>query len=99
MTLSLAQLIVFLLIAAIAAWLAGMFFGVRYPFGFVGAFIAGLVGEWLMINVLHILLAPEVSYAGIPVITALVGALILAFLVALFVGGGWRGGWRRRRYI
>ncbi len=95
MTLSLAQLIVFLLIAAIAAWLAGVFFGVRYPFGFIGAFIAGLIGEWLMINVFHILLAPEVSFAGIPVITALVGALILAFLVALIVGGGWG----RRRYV
>ncbi len=95
MTLSLAQLIVFLLIAAIAAWLAGVFFGVRYPFGFIGAFIAGLIGEWLMINVFHILLAPEVSFAGIPVITALVGALILAFLVALIVGGGWS----RRRYV
>ncbi len=95
MTLSLAQLIVFLLIAAVAAWLAGVFFGVRYPFGFIGAFIAGLIGEWLMINVFHILLAPEVSFAGIPVITALVGALILAFLVALIVGGGWS----RRRYV
>lgn len=96
MTLSLAQLIVFLLIAAIAAWLAGMFFGVRYPFGFFGAFVAGIIGEWLMLNVFHVLLAPEVSYAGIPVITALVGALVLAFIVALVVGGGWR---HRRRYV
>ncbi len=95
MTLSLAQLIVFIVIAAIAAWLAGALLGFRYPFGFVGAFVAGIVGEWLMINVLHILLAPEVSYAGIPVITALVGALVLAFLVALALGGNWR----RRRYI
>ena len=95
MVLSLEQLIVFLLIAAIAAWMAGMLFGVRYPFGFVGAFVAALIGQWLMINVFRILLAPEISYAGIPIITALVGALILAFVVALVVGGGWR---RRRRY-
>lgn len=90
MVLSLAQLIVFLVIAAIAAWLAGALLGVRYPFGFIGAFIAGIIGEWLMLNIFHILLAPEVSYAGIPIITALVGALILAFLVALLLGGGWR---------
>ena len=70
MTLSLAQLIVFLLIAAVAAWLAGALLGFRYPFGFIGAFIAALIGEWLMINVFHILLAPEVSFAGIPVIRA-----------------------------
>ncbi len=91
MELSLSQLIVFLVIAAIAAWLVGMFFGTRYPFGFIGAFIAALIGEWLMLNVFHVLLAPEVSFAGIPVITVLVGALILAFLLALFLGGGWRG--------
>ncbi len=94
MVLSLAQIIVFLVIAAIAAWLAGYFLGVRYPFGFIGAFIAAIIGEWLMLNVFHVVLAPEVSYAGIPIITALVGALILAFIVALVLGGGWH----RRRY-
>ncbi len=94
MVLSLAQIIVFLVVAAIAAWLAGWFLGFRYPFGFIGAFIAAIIGEWLMLNVFHILLAPEVSFAGIPVITVLVGALILAFLVALLLGGGWH----RRRY-
>ncbi len=91
MVLSLAQLIVFLVIAAIAAWLAGMIFGFRYPFGFIGAFIAALIGEWLMLNVFHIILAPEVAFAGIPVITVLVGALILALLLAMLLGGGWRG--------
>lgn len=96
MVLSLAQIIVFLVIAALAAWLAGMVLGFRYPFGFIGAFIAAIIGEWLMINIFHILLAPEISFAGIPVITALVGALILAFIVALILGGGWRG---RRRYV
>ncbi len=95
MVLSLAQIIVFLVIAAIAAWLAGMVLGFRYPFGFIGAFIAAIIGEWLMLNIFHVLLAPEVSFAGIPVITALVGALILAFIVALVLGGGWRG----RRYV
>lgn len=95
MTLSLAQLIVFLVIAGLAAWIAGALLGFRYPFGFVGAFVAAIIGEWLMINVFHILLAPEVSYAGIPIITALVGALVLAFLVALAMGGNWR----RRRYV
>ncbi len=91
MVLSLAQLIVFLVIAAIAAWLAGMIFGYRYPFGFIGAFVAALIGEWLMLNVFHVLLAPEIAFAGIPVITVLVGALILAFLLAMLLGGGWRG--------
>ncbi len=97
MVLSLAQLIVFLVIAAIAAWLAGMFLGYRYPFGFVGAFVAALIGEWLMLNVFHVILAPEIAFEGIPVITVLVGALILAFLLAIVLGGGW-GGRRWHRY-
>jgi uncharacterized membrane protein YeaQ/YmgE (transglycosylase-associated protein family) len=93
MVLSLTQLIVYLLIALISAYLAAAMIGTRYPFGFVGAFIASLIGEWLMINVLHILLAPEVSYAGIPIVTAIAGALILAFIWALIVTGGSRRRW------
>ncbi|MCL4490053.1 MAG: GlsB/YeaQ/YmgE family stress response membrane protein [Chloroflexi bacterium] len=95
MVISLAQLIVYVLIGILAAWIAMAAMGVRYPFGFIGAFVAAIVGEWLMISVLRIILAPEVSYAGIPIITALVGALILAFLVAVVLGGGWRGRYRR----
>ncbi len=86
MTLTLTQIIVYIVIALISAYLAGAMFGTRYPFGFVGAFVAALIGEWLMINVLHILLAPEVSYGGVPIITAIVGALIVAFLVAVVAG-------------
>ncbi len=93
MELSLAQLIVYLLIAVISAYLAGAILGTGYPLGFLGAFIASLIGEWLMINVFHIILAPEVSYAGIPIITAIVGALIVAFLLALIFRGTSRRRW------
>jgi uncharacterized membrane protein YeaQ/YmgE (transglycosylase-associated protein family) len=93
--LSLVQIIVFVLIGVIAAYLAGAMFRGGYPMGFLGAFLAALIGEWLMINVLHIILAPEVSYAGIPIITALVGAILLALLWAMIAGGGWGRRWRR----
>ncbi len=93
MVLTLPQLLVYLLIAIIAAYLAGMIIHTAYPLGFVGAFLAGLIGEWLMLNVFHILLAPEISYAGIPIITALVGALILALIWAVAVSGGRRRHW------
>ncbi|MDE3088951.1 MAG: GlsB/YeaQ/YmgE family stress response membrane protein [Chloroflexota bacterium] len=86
MTLTLTQLIVYIVIAVVSAYLAGAIFGTRYPSGFLGAFLASLIGEWLMINVLHVLLAPEVSYGGVPIITAVVGALILAFLWAVVAG-------------
>jgi len=93
MTLTLTQLVVYIVIAVVSAYLAGAIFGTRYPFGFLGAFLASLVGEWLMINVLHVLLAPEVSYGGVPIITAVVGALILAFLWAVVAGSRHRRRW------
>ena len=96
MVLSLVEILVYVLIAIIAAYLAAAMIGTRYPFGFVGAFIAALLGQWLMINVLRIILAPEVSYAGVPIVTALVGALVLALIWAFFVSGGYNyRRWRR----
>jgi uncharacterized membrane protein YeaQ/YmgE (transglycosylase-associated protein family) len=94
MTLTLTQLIVYIVIAVISAYLAAAVIRTRYPFGMPGAFVASLVGEWLMINVLHVFLAPEVAYGGVPIITAIAGALILAFLWAV-VAGSRRG----RRWI
>ncbi|HEV2014200.1 MAG TPA: hypothetical protein VGR77_10000 [Candidatus Dormibacteraeota bacterium] len=37
------------------------------PGGLIGAVVAGLVGAWLMVDVLHIVLVPEFSLGGIPV--------------------------------
>ena len=93
MTLTLTQLIVYIVIAVVSAYLAGRLMKARYPFGFAGAFVASLVGEWLMIDVLHILLAPEVSYGGVPLITGIVGALIVAFVWAVVAGDQHRRRW------
>ncbi len=94
MSLTLTQLIVYIVIAGLSTYLAARVIRTRYPFGFVGALIAALVGEWLMINVLHILLAPEISYGGVPIITAIAGALILALLWAVVADNT-----RRRRWV
>jgi uncharacterized membrane protein YeaQ/YmgE (transglycosylase-associated protein family) len=95
MQLTLVQIIVYVLIAGISAFLAMRLFGTGYPFGFFGAFLAALVGEWLMVNVLHIVLAPDVSYGGVPILTAVVGALILAVLWAVVTGSKRRHHHRR----
>jgi uncharacterized membrane protein YeaQ/YmgE (transglycosylase-associated protein family) len=94
MELTLVQIIVFILIAGVSAFLAMRVFGTGYPFGFCGAFLAALLGERLMVNVLHIVLAPEISNGGVPIITAVVGALILAVAWAVVTGGK-----RRRRWL
>ncbi len=87
MELSLAQLIVYLVIAVVAAFLAGALVRTSSPYGFLSAFIAALFGEWLIINVFHIFVAPEISYQGVPVITALIGAVIVVAIWALITGG------------
>ena len=56
----------------------------------LGAFF----GKWLMVNLLQIVLAPQVSYGGVPIITAVVGAVLLSVLWAVVTGGK-----RRRRWL
>ncbi|MCL4487492.1 MAG: hypothetical protein M1132_06455 [Chloroflexi bacterium] len=84
---TLVQIIVYILIAGISAFLAMRIFGTGYPFGFFGAFLGALLGEWLMVNLLHIVLAPEASYGGVPIITAVVGAASLSVLWAIVTSG------------
>jgi hypothetical protein len=59
--LSLVQVSVYVLIAGVGAFLAMRIFETVYPFGFFGAFLAALLGEWLMVNLLQIVLAHQVS--------------------------------------
>ena len=96
MELTLVQISVYILIAGISAFLAMRIFGTGYPFGFFGAFLAALLGEWLMVNLLHIVLAPQVSYGGVPIITAVVGAVLLSVLWAVVTGGKRRRSWLPR---
>lgn len=81
------QFVVYVGVALIGAYLAAKLTGTRYPFAILGAFIVALVGEWMIINVLHILVAPEVSIAGVPVVTAILGGLLLALLWVVVVHG------------
>ncbi|TMD82878.1 MAG: GlsB/YeaQ/YmgE family stress response membrane protein [Chloroflexi bacterium] len=69
----------------------------------VGA-LAGLIGERLvsrgmpggLIDVLHVVLAPELSLGGIPVLSAIIGAAIVVLLFSLVAGGSAFGrSWRR----
>jgi len=95
MELTLVQIIVYILIAGVSAFLAMRILGADYPFGFFGAFVAAVLGAWLMVNVLHLALLPEIAYGGVPIISAVIGALILAVLWAVATNGRHR----RRRWL
>jgi len=85
---SLTHLLVLLIVGALAGLIGERLVGRGMPFGLIGAIIAGLVGAWLMVDVLHVVLAPELSLAGIPLLSAILGAAIVVLIVSLVAGGG-----------
>lgn len=82
----------FLLIAAIVGVVAEYIVGWRVPLGIIGAIIAGVVGAWLMTDVIQIGGIGDINLWGVPIIRALIGAIILIGLWHLITGG-----FRRRR--
>jgi uncharacterized membrane protein YeaQ/YmgE (transglycosylase-associated protein family) len=57
------------------------------PFGFLGAILAGIIGSWLG-SLLLGRIGPVVF--GIPVISALIGAIIVTLIYSLVVGRAYR---------
>ena len=76
-------LVVHLIVAGLVGWLADAIVPGDLPFGWLGAIAAGLLGAWLGQRIIFI--GPVI--AGIPIISALLGAIILAFVVELIMSG------------
>ncbi len=94
---SITALIIYLLVAAICSVIAERLIGVG-PWGLLGNIIVGAIGIWLMLNVLHFVLPGDPVVAGVPILTAILGAIIVDFLLYIIARGmGTRGAWRRRR--
>jgi uncharacterized membrane protein YeaQ/YmgE (transglycosylase-associated protein family) len=91
---TLIHLLVLLLVGAIAGLIGERLVGRGMPGGLIGAIVAGLVGAWLMVDVLHLVLAPELSIEGIPVLSAILGAAIVVFVFSLVSGRGFARSWR-----
>lgn len=90
-----ASFIVYLIIAAIVGIIAEFIVGWRLPFGIVGAIIAGLIGVWLMTQVIIITGFNDVNLDGVPLIRAVIGAILL---VAIWHALTYRSWQRHRRY-
>ena len=90
-----ASFIVYLIIAAIVGIVAEFIVGWRLPFGIIGAVIAGLIGVWLMTQVIIITGFNDVYLDGVPLIRAVIGAIIL---VAIWHALTYRSWHSRRRY-
>ena len=94
---TLTHLLVLLLVGALAGLIGERLVSRGIPGGLIGAIVAGLVGAWLMVDVLHVVLAPELSLGGIPVLSAILGAAVVVVLFSLVAARGAFGsrGWRR----
>jgi len=76
------SLIIFLLIGAVAGWLAGLIMR-GGGFGLLGNILVGIIGAFLggfLFNALGISIGGELIG---PLITAVVGAVVLLFIVGL----------------
>jgi uncharacterized membrane protein YeaQ/YmgE (transglycosylase-associated protein family) len=93
---TLTHLLVLLIVGALAGLIGERLVSRGMPGGLIGAIVAGLVGAWLMVDVLHVVLAPELSLGGIPIISAILGAAIVVLVLSLVAGGSvFRRGVRR----
>jgi len=93
---SITALIIYLLIAAIVSIIAERIVG-SGPWGLLGNIIVGVIGIWVMLDVLHLAFPGDLVVGGVPILTAIVGAMIVDVLISLLVRGtGPRRSWRRQ---
>lgn len=92
------HLLVLLLVGAVVGLVAERLTNRALPYGWIGAIVAGLVGAWLMVDVLKLVILPDLAVGGIPLVSALIGAVIVLLAVSLVMGGGRFGSrsWGRR---
>lgn len=72
--------LLFLIVAAVCAWIAEAVVPGRVPGGFLASAIVGIIGAWIG-SALFGHFGPDV--AGVPVLPAIVGSAILVFALAL----------------
>jgi uncharacterized membrane protein YeaQ/YmgE (transglycosylase-associated protein family) len=85
---TLVHLIVLLLVAAVCGLIAERLIRSSLPLGWIGAIVAAFVGAWLMVDVFHLAILPQFSIEGLPIISAIVGAIIVVFAFSLVAGRG-----------
>ncbi len=88
---NLENLIVLVLIAALCAFVAERVTHGKLPFGLIGTAIGGMLGAWLLVEMLHWSIPGDMTAGGIPVITAFLGAVAVIFLSTTLTSERLRG--------
>jgi uncharacterized membrane protein YeaQ/YmgE (transglycosylase-associated protein family) len=83
MTISLTQVLIWIVIAAVVGVVGELIAHRRAPDGIVGAILVGLLAVFLIIGVFHFQIAGEPLLYGVPLISTII---VAALLVAVWSG-------------
>ncbi len=86
------NIILYIIVAAVVGAIAQALIGSRVPFGIIGATIAGVIGIWLMTQVLvisgiYVNGQSDFYVWDVPIIRALIGAIVFVALWHLITSG------------
>jgi uncharacterized membrane protein YeaQ/YmgE (transglycosylase-associated protein family) len=77
MVITFAQLIVWIIVAAIIGFLGEFLAGRRAPDGILGAIMVGLFAIFLIVGFFHFSIQGEPTLEGVPIISTIIAAIIL----------------------
>jgi uncharacterized membrane protein YeaQ/YmgE (transglycosylase-associated protein family) len=88
MEVEMVHLLILIVVGAVVGVTAERITARTMPYGWIGSIVAGLLGAWLMTDVLHIGIAPQLLVGDIPLLSAIVGAIIVVFVWSVVTGRG-----------
>jgi uncharacterized membrane protein YeaQ/YmgE (transglycosylase-associated protein family) len=80
MSITVAQLLIWIIIAAVVGVVGELLAGRRGPGGFLGAILLGWLSIFLIVGVFHFHIVGEPVWEGVPVISSIIAAAVLAAL-------------------
>ncbi len=101
MTITLTQLIIWLIIAAIVGFLGEALAGRRGPGGLLGATLIGFLAIFLIVGVFHFHISGEPFLNGVPLLSSMLTAIVLVLIWSFLAYPRYRSrsyGPRRRRW-
>src|SRR5437016_14655636 len=84
MVITLGDLIIWLIIAALVCFIGELLARRRAPFGIVGAIILGFIAIFLVVGVLHWHIIGEPYLNGVPIITSILAATVIVAMWSAF---------------
>jgi len=84
MTITLVELLIWLIIAAIVGFIGEALAGRRGPGGLIGAILVGFLAIFLVVGVFHFSISGEPFLDGVPLISSILVAFLLVLIWSFF---------------